>query len=52
MNRKPTRGSDEAQEILESLRKIQDSDELRAEAETGGRGKSLGPLAGKGVAAA
>jgi hypothetical protein len=34
MNIQTTQGTDEAQVILESLRKIQDSEELRAEAAT------------------
>jgi len=32
MDTNPAQGSDEAQDILEALRKIQESDELRAEA--------------------
>jgi hypothetical protein len=32
MNSIPSQGNDEAQEILEALRKIQENDELRAEA--------------------
>ena len=34
MNITPAQGQDEAQDILEALRQIQDSDDLRAEAAT------------------